>query len=413
MQEEKKTEKGLVQTLGRYQRFVIDVLLNLVGTFIPVAVLQLLIYPRMASNMSSDEYGLMQSLVSIVYLTGGTLGGALSTTRLVSVYDYESTNSEGDFQPLFGLSQVVVMLLIPITMLLLYHSSVAIYDVVLVTIIGILCCAQNYLEVGLRLKVDFRRILESKVALCFGYLAGAFLFRYLPLWELVMIFGAAFQVLYFVLRTTIVHDSLKITMLFQKTFSSFAYLSLSTLMSKALTYIDKVFIYPLLGGTSVSIYYAANLLGKLVMQALEPINNVVLSYLARKSKISRSTWKLAIVVGFTVCALGYLFCLLASNMVLELLYPQWRFEAMQLVPISTLTLCVSALTSFLNPFALKTVSASAQMLFNGSSLLCYSILVFTLVPSFGLFGSCVALLASYIMRLVIMIVLCNKVADSE
>lgn len=399
--------------IAKYQRFGVDVLLNLVGTFIPIAALQLLIYPGMARTMSSDEYGLMQSLMSIVYLCGGTFGGALSTYRLVSVYEYERRGLEGDFQPLFLLSEVLVLVVLPIAASLLYVGDVTLLTVALVSVIGILCCAANYLEVGFRLKIDFRRILESKVALCIGYLVGYLLFIRFSCWELAMLLGMLFQVAYLVANTSLMGEPLVKTELFGSSVASFTSLSVSSLLSKALTYIDKVFIYPLLGGTAVSIYYAANLLGKLVMQALEPIDKVMLSYLAKRSFVDKATWKIAILVGTVFCAAGYVFCLLASGLVLEVLYPQWKVEAMRLVPVSTLTLCISALTSFLNPFALKTVSPRSQILFNATSLACYAALVFVLVPMLGLVGSCLALLASYLVRLCMMIILCIRKAEED
>lgn len=403
----------IVAVTTKYRRFGIDVLLNLVGTFIPIAALQLLIYPNMARTMSSDEYGLMQSLMSIIYLSGGTFGGALSTSRLVSVYEYEKRGIKGDFQPLFLVSEALVFVVLPVAASLLYREDVTWQTVIFVSFIGVLCCAQNYLEVGFRLKIDFRRILISKVALCAGYLVGYLLFLRIPHWEYVMLMGMLFQVAYFVMKTDLIREPFMKTELLRSTAGSFASLSVSSLMSKSLTYIDKVFIYPMLGGTAVSVYYAANLLGKLVMQALEPIDKVILSYLAKRSSVDRATWKMAIGVGIAFCAAGYVFCLLAAGLVLDYLYPQWKTEAIKLVPVSTLTLCISALTSFLNPFALKTLSPRSQILFNGSSLSCYVLLVFIFVPLYGLMGSCLALLASYLVRLFIMVVLCIRQTERD
>ena len=69
-------------------------LINLIGTGLPLVALQLIVYPIVARRIDADAYGRMQSLVSVIFLISGTLGGALSTTRLINLIMMNRSESE-------------------------------------------------------------------------------------------------------------------------------------------------------------------------------------------------------------------------------------------------------------------------------------------------------------------------------
>ena len=48
-------------------------LINLIGTGLPLVALQLIVYPIVARRIDADAYGRMQSLVSVIFLISGTL----------------------------------------------------------------------------------------------------------------------------------------------------------------------------------------------------------------------------------------------------------------------------------------------------------------------------------------------------
>ena len=75
------------------KRIATDMLINLIGTGLPLVALQLIVYPIVARTIDADAYGRMQSLISVIFLISGTIGGALSTTTLIHQYDYQEKNS--------------------------------------------------------------------------------------------------------------------------------------------------------------------------------------------------------------------------------------------------------------------------------------------------------------------------------
>ena len=387
------------------KRIATDMLINLIGTGLPLVALQLIVYPIVARTIDADAYGRMQSLISVIFLISGTIGGALSTTRLIHQYDYQERNSIGDFSILNIASISIVAVATPIV-ISIYLGEIVIYELVLITLISILNYTELYFEVGLRLQLNYRKIFINKLIGAVGYLIGFFIFRVVLDWHYIFIIAYLLQTLYCMKSTNLIHEPLIRTNEFSDTARSYGSITLASAFNKSLTYFDKILLHPLMGGEAVSVYYAANIFGKLVLQVLEPITNVVLSYLSAEKKVSRSVWGLTIPIGVSFCAVMYVFCLLVSRFVLSILYPQFVDEAMKLIPISTLSLCVSSFVNIIHPLALKSIKTNRQIIISGAGLLCYVVLALTLYKPYGLMGCCIALLISYIVKLGLILLYC-------
>ena len=387
------------------KRIATEMLINLVGTGLPLIALQLIVYPIVSRTIDADAYGRMQSLISVIFLISGTIGGALSTTRLIHQYDYQERNSIGDFSILNIASISIVAVATPIV-ISIYLGEIVIYELVLITLISILNYTELYFEVGLRLQLNYRKIFINKLIGAVGYLIGFFIFRVVLDWHYIFIIAYLLQTLYCMKSTNLIHEPLIRTNEFSDTARSYGSITLASAFNKSLTYFDKILLHPLMGGEAVSIYYAANIFGKLVLQVLEPITNVVLSYLSAEKKVSRSVWGLTIPIGVSFCAVMYVFCLLVSRFVLSILYPQFVDEAMKLIPISTLSLCVSSFVNIIHPLALKSIKTNRQIIISGAGLLCYVVLALTLYKPYGLMGCCIALLISYIVKLGLILLYC-------
>ena len=394
-----------IQLSEKKKRVATDMLINLIGTGLPLVALQLIVYPIVARRIDADAYGRMQSLVSVIFLISGTLGGALSTTRLIHQYDYDEQGRVGDFSVLNVYSIGAVAVVTPIV-IYLYLGEVDLYELILITVISVLNYAELYYEVGLRLKLNYRKIFINKLIGAIGYLIGFLIFRWTFDWHYIFISAYLLQTVYCVHSTELFREPIQKTAAFADTTRSYGNITLASAFNKSLTYFDKILLHPLLGGEAVSVYFAANIFGKLVVQVLEPITNVILSYLSKEKKVSRSVWGLTITVGGGFCVLMYLFCLLVSRFVLTILYPQFVDEAMKLIPISTLSLCISSFVNIIHPLALKTIKTNRQIIISGGGLACYVILALTMYRPYGLMGCCIALLISYVVKLSLILIYC-------
>ena len=410
---EKGTEKlRNIQVSEKKKRVATDMLINLIGTGLPLVALQLIVYPIVARRIDADAYGRMQSLVSVIFLISGTLGGALSTTRLIHQYDYDEQGRVGDFSLLNVYSIGAVAVVTPIV-IYFYLGEVDLYELILITVISVLNYAELYYEVGLRLKLNYRKIFINKLIGAIGYLIGFLIFRWTFDWHYIFISAYLLQTLYCIHSTELFREPVQKTEAFVDTTRSYGNITLASAFNKSLTYFDKILLHPLLGGEAVSVYFAANIFGKLVLQVLEPITNVILSYLSKEKRVSRSVWGLTITVGGGFCVLMYLFCLLVSRFVLTILYPQFVDEAMKLIPISTLSLCISSFVNIIHPLALKTIKTNRQIIISGGGLACYVILALTMYRPYGLMGCCIALLISYMVKLSLILIYCFVIDRSS
>lgn len=380
-------------------------LINLIGTGLPLVALQLVVYPIVARTIDAEAYGRMQSLVSVIFLISGTLGGALSTTRLIHQYDYDEKDRVGDFGLLNLYSIGAVAIATPIV-IYFYLGEVDVYELILITVISVLNYAELYYEVGLRLKLNYRKIFINKLIGAIGYLLGFLIFSQTLDWHYIFISAYLLQTVYCILNTELFREPIQKTEVFSDTTRSYGNITLASAFNKSLTYFDKILLHPLLGGEAVSVYFAANIFGKLVLQVLEPITNVILSYLSKEKKVSRSVWGLTITIGGGFCVMMYVFCLLVSRFVLTILYPQFVDEAMSLIPVATLSLCISSFVNIINPLALKSIKTNRQIVISGVGLMCYVILALSMYKPYGLMGCCIALLTSYAVKLALILLYC-------
>jgi len=380
-------------------------LINLIGTGLPLVALQLIVYPIVARTIDAEAYGRMQSLVSVIFLISGTIGSALSTTRLIHQYDYDEKDRIGDFSLLNLYSIAAVAIATPIV-IYFYLGEVDIYELVLITVISVLNYAELYYEVGLRLKLNYRKIFINKLIGAIGYLLGFLIFSQTLDWHYIFISAYLLQTAYCVLNTELFREPIQKTEFFSDTTRSYGNITLASAFNKSLTYFDKILLHPLLGGEAVSVYFAANIFGKLVLQVLEPITNVILSYLSKEKKVSRSVWGMTITIGGGFCVVMYVFCLLVSRFVLTILYPQFVDEAMSLIPVATLSLCISSFVNIINPLALKSIKTNRQIVISGVGLMCYVILALSMYKPYGLMGCCIALLTSYAVKLALILLYC-------
>lgn len=126
-------------------------------------------------------------------------------------------------------------------------------------------------------------------------------------------------------------------------------LILSSALSNVLTYVDRLLLFPLLGGTMVSVYYASTLFGKAISLGITPINGVVLSYFSRLKRLKVNTFKTMLVASGILGVLGFFACMLVSRPILTLLYPQWMDQAMHYIGITTATAMVAMVISVIQP----------------------------------------------------------------
>ena len=383
----------------KMKKILSDVFYSLFSSAFPLILLQLFILPSVASSVSAEYNGLILTIISLITIFSSTFGNSLNNARLLTEKEI-GKDEKGDYNLLILFFSVlnVIFLMIAIRFLnldveytfLIVSSSVA-YMLI------------QYYIVYYRIDINYQKVLISNIFLCIGYIIGFFLFKKTRIWILIYFLGYAFSLLYILYQNPLFKEPIKITKNFKKVVSVSSTLLLVTFIASLLNYIDRLILFPILGGEMVSIYYSASLIGKLGGMVVSPINSVVLSYIVKIKEIKLKQFLSVLAVLFILIIIGYFLSVFVAKPILHILYAQWADESMKYIPITTLTAMITIATTVLNPFILNWCHTKWQLVINVIYLIVYLFLSFSLIDLFGLYGFCIGFLMATIIKFVLMI----------
>jgi len=386
------------------KKIVTDVILNIAASAIPIFVLQFIILPVIASMIDSGSYGRMLTIVSLINLSAASMGNILNNSRLISFKKYEESELEGDFNILL-LVLTIINVIIVIFGVWYYEKAFNLVNIILVLSASILLLLNGYGVVEFRIKLNYKNILFNEICLVIGYLLGSVLFIITGYWQLIYLCGFAFSFIYIKKKTTIFTEEFHKTELFNKTAKQTLFLLVSGLLLNAAVYIDRLLLYPLLGGTAVSIFYTATILGKTVSLAIQPASGVLLSYFAQMKKLNNKYFVLFCGTSFGIGIIGYIIVILISRPVLSFLYPQFVNEALEYIYIATLAIMINIVCGVVNPAVLKFCSSKWQLAINLSYLFIYVGSTVILMNFYGLMGFCIGILIANSIKLLLMLII--------
>lgn len=388
--------------MKKNHKFIIDMLLNLTAVALPIAVLQLVVYPITAKLIDGDSYGLMLTIYSLWVMISNSIGNTLNNIRLLKDKDYKEQELEGDFQYLLLLWNIINAVIL-FVMLVVYEDGFSILHTSLGLIISALFLTRAYLEVEFRIHLNYKAIVINNVLQCIGHLAGLGLMAVTGVWEWIFLLGYLFSTLYCVKRTNLLKEKTGKTSLYVSTRNDYHSLIVSTIISNVTKYADKLVLYPLMGGTAVSIYYTATIIGKIAGMLTSPINSVILSYISRWDQDRRGIYLKIVAISSVIGIVGYGITMLLGRPVIGLLFPQWVDEVMIYFPITTVAVMLGVVTSILHPFVLKFCEMKWQVIINLVSSIVYFVSALVLWKNMGLMGFCIGTVIGMVSKFVMMI----------
>lgn len=269
----------------KYRKISGDIIFNLISTCIPIATIQLIILPLVASKVGGNKYGLIITVISLVSLLSTPLGNALNNVRLIQNHEYCEKGLNGDFNIVLICSIVFNGVILAICSSTLV-TDLLLLDIVLISLNGVLNVLREYLIVAFRLKLAYKNILFNNVFLCLGYIIGYILFLLSGFWQLIYISGGILSLGYIISRSDLYKEPLTKTRNFSKTLKKYLILILATFLYNMISYADKLMLFPLLGPQTVSVYYSATVFSKIMIMGITPISSVMLSYLAKMKSLN-------------------------------------------------------------------------------------------------------------------------------
>lgn len=265
-----------------------DLIYSMLGLIAMNGVIQLVLYPFFNSRLGAEEFGTVLTMISLVAIMGSTFGTAANYSRMVS--RTKGTDSNGDYNIFLLIIAAASVVVSIFGMLWLGNRSVVYfigyYLLMVVTVI------RYYGDVEFRLNVNYKRFLAYYLLISAGYLAGIACFTFTGSWILAMLVGEMLAVGYVIVTGSIFRKPLiKPSEYFKANFVSFALLSGTELIATLILNADRIMLQAFAGGTAVTVFYAATLIGKMVSLVSMPLNGVVIGHLARyDGKLKDSTF---------------------------------------------------------------------------------------------------------------------------
>lgn len=384
------------------KKVIFDGLLNIIATAIPIVILQLIALPIVGIKLGEVEYGIVVTLISLYTLLSFPIGNVLNNIRLIQHNEYRENNINGDFNVLLVIGILISSFIVSLGTVY-YEGSFSAINIIFMIMITILNLAREYLIVYFRIHLNYKAILLNNVILGIGYLFGILIFYFTGYWQLIFLLGVSFSFIYIARNTNLLKEKFSITKLFKATTYKSFILFISIFLKNILSYADKLLLFPLLGPTAVSIYYASTILGKTISMGITPLNSVVLSYLVRMEKLKLKSFIFTIIYTILIGVVGYIAVIVISPFVLNVLYPLWADESLELIYVTTASAIIGVLSGVINPFILRFTNINYQIVISATNVILYIVFTILFYNMYGLLGFCIGVLIANILKFVLMI----------
>ncbi|MHB1454440.1 MAG: lipopolysaccharide biosynthesis protein [Saccharofermentanales bacterium] len=372
-----------------------DFTLNIIASIILTIATQIIAYPFLSRIMSIEEYGLLLTIMGIVNAVGVALGNPLNNARILLQHRYEKENLNGDFNIIFMVCALIGAFTVTVLSIIVSKR----FDIVIIgcVIISLLILFRSYYSASYRIIINYKKNLLASLWGFAGYGVGICITYFTHLWIFTFIFGELFSCIYIYFTAVIIHDKIRITSLFRTSFNKYIFIMLAAILVTAATYMDRFFIYPILGAEKVAVFNVASFLGKTAGIVMIPITSVLLTYYAKEKNLTLSQFYKRTGLFFITALLFYLAILCFGVPITRILYPTLANESIPFFAIANLATTVFILGNTLQPtllrycdvkwqpiiqvvyFGLYLVVGYLGMIYNGLSGFCYSILIVNVI----------------------------------
>ena len=376
---------------------------------VPVFFQQFIVFPLIANKLGIELNGRFLADIALNYFVINITVTVLVNVRLLQNQQYEELNQKGDFNILVLIFAAVNTLTVIGGSIFYANGQLSLPDIIMSVVVILLFTYHDYIVVQYRAELRFRDILTNNLLLCGGYLVGlAVMFWMLPCWQIVFIIPYTITAIYDYCHTTYIKEPLRITPLFRKTVKQYFLLMFSSVLISLVTYGDRLVLYPLMDGETVSVFSSAQLAGKLLQMISTPVTTFLLAHLVQKKaeKISLRWWYP--VAGLGACVVLYLFCVLFSTPVLHLLYPQWVDRSLRYVPLTALNGVINTVIILLNTVVLRFCKPKWQLIKSAVYLVAYMGFSFVLLYFWDLTGFCIGNVAASVVHLACLVFVLMK-----
>lgn len=394
-------------------KFFESVLLSMIGLVLYNVVIQVLVYPGFDRALGHELYGNALTAISVISVVSVSVGVGVNYARMALSARVPSTNGD------YNVSLCVGAVLCAAAGVFAGHfvGMTGLLPLVLFAGMSVSMSLRYYSDVDFRLTTNYRKLLVFYVVLSLGYFLGMLLFRVTGQFQIVFIVAELLAVLFVVLFGKIYkRPAFTLSENHNRVFRSCAQLTGSQIFANLILNCDRMLINAFMGGTAVTIFYTASLLGKSVALLTGPFNGVIIGFLAKSERaITRKFFSFCVGAACAVSAVAMLVLWPVTPWMIRLLYPDVVESAAPYFVLANAGQIAYFVSNLLLVIALRFMSERFQFVVNFAyTILFLAMCIPCLVQgNFMAFMQCV--LAANVIRLLVIIVagLCKAQKTQE
>ena len=348
---------------------------------------QVLIMPIISRNTNAEIFSEIILFITFFNIFCIVIGDELSNTRIARNKVYEKKNIDGDYFYILFLLMIFVIFLALIANIYINFSWSKIFILCFIISLGV---ARYFLMSFYKIDQKFESLLKVNIFYFLGSMCGLFLFlNYQILYAPFLI--AEILSIFFICLDLFYSKKYKITFRrtreFKNTKKMFSDLSITAIIFNFISYIDRVIILPILGASSMAVYFSASSTSKIMALIANPLSGFLLSKMGTSDNINKkNVLQFAIKYFFPMIIIFFSASLLLCFIAINVLYPQYYLQAINLIFPISLAVSMSLVNILFRPFLILTVNSKLILYSNIFYALTFILSIYPMVYFGGLFG---------------------------
>ena len=348
---------------------------------------QVLIMPIISRNTNEKIFSEIILFITFFNIFCIVIGDELSNTRIARNKVYDKKYADGDFFYLLFFLTICLIFLVIIANIFINISWLKIFIFCLIISLGV---SRYFLMSFYKIDQKFKSILKANIFYLFGSICGLFLFFNYQLLYAPFLVAEILSILFICLDLFYLNKhsiTFERTREFENTKKMFSNLSITAIIINLISYMDRVMILPILGASSMAIYFSASSTSKILALIANPLSSFLLSKMGTndnldKKNILRFAIKYFLPMIIVFFSASLILCFIAINF----LYPQYYFPAINLIYPISLAVSLSLVNILFKPFLILTVKSKLVLYSNIFYAVTFMLSIYPMVYFGGLYG---------------------------
>ncbi len=397
---------------SKIKSFLTDSMWSICALVLVNVATQFIVYPAWSRYFNEEVYGNVVYIMGIINIFAVSCGMGFNYARMVGSVEGKTKN--GDYNILLAVVTAVSMLLCYIIVRVTV-GSMSLADSVCMILLAGATLVRYYSDVDYRLNTNYKGYFLYYLIISIGYGIGIGIFTVTHIWALALLPGELMGLLFVAYGGEIYkRPFFKATQNFHSVLTKSSTLIATNLISNVIFNSDRLLLQNLIGGSAVTTYYLASLIGKTMSLITTPLNSVVIGYLAKfKGKLQRKA--VAFITGFTIAAIVVITAAtyIGSYILISLLYPQYFDSVKSYFILGNLAQVIYFTTNVVTTVLLRFVDTKYQLWIYGSYGITFVVFCIPATLAWGFNGFCYSLLLVNVIRYIFSIVLCFIHSSAE